>query len=85
MHLRAMLPIAVLAAGSARVQAVELNTISKVEVRDAGGEVMVTIKGSKPPNFTTFSMMDPPRFVIDISESAFRNVPQDITGVSPLI
>ena len=79
MRLRTLLPAAVLlAATAARSQAATLNVISKVEVEDAGANVVVSIRGSKPPNFTTFSMMDPPRFVIDLSESTFQNVPEDI-------
>ena len=79
MRLRTLLPAAaLLAATAARGQAANLNVISKVEVEDAGANVVVSIRGSKPPNFTTFSMMDPPRFVIDLSESTFQNVPEDI-------
>ncbi|HET6922592.1 MAG TPA: AMIN domain-containing protein [Anaeromyxobacteraceae bacterium] len=86
MRLRTILSAAGLAAASAAgAQTVELNVISKVQVQDAGNEVVVSIKGSKPPNFTTFSMMDPPRFVIDVSESTFKNVPEDITGGGGLI
>jgi hypothetical protein len=86
MRLRTILSAAALAAASAAgAQTVELNVISKVQVQDAGNEVVVSIKGSKPPNFTTFSMMDPPRFVIDVSESTFQNVPEDITGGGGLI
>ncbi len=86
MRLRTILSAAALAAASAAgAQTVELNVISKVQVQDAGNEVVVSITGSKPPNFTTFSMMDPPRFVIDVSESTFRNVPEDITGGGGLI
>ncbi|MBI5070309.1 MAG: AMIN domain-containing protein [Deltaproteobacteria bacterium] len=59
-------------------RAVDLNTITAVEVRSEGGSVLVTIQGSRPPNFTTFSMMDPPRFVIDLSESQFKGVPEDL-------
>ncbi|HET9598389.1 MAG TPA: AMIN domain-containing protein, partial [Anaeromyxobacteraceae bacterium] len=55
-----------------------LNLVTKVEVKDQGGAVAVTIQGSRPPSFTTFSMVDPPRFVIDISEAAFKGVPEDL-------
>ena len=86
MRLRTILSaVAVAAASAAGAQTVELNVISRVQVEDAGNEVLVSIKGSKPPNFTTFSMMDPPRFVIDISESTFRKVPEDVTGGGALI
>ncbi|QSQ16509.1 AMIN domain-containing protein [Myxococcus landrumensis] len=50
-----------------------LNTITSVQVN--GGTV--TITGSKKANFTTFTMTDPPRLVIDISEAVFSNVPEE--------
>jgi len=59
-------------------QAQDLNVITGVEVKDEGNLVVVTVKGSKPPNFTTFSMADPARFVIDLSESKFQGVPEDL-------
>jgi colicin import membrane protein len=52
-----------------------LNTITGVTVR--GGTVEIT--GTKKPNFTTFTMTDPPRLVIDISEAVFSGVKEDIT------
>ena len=51
-----------------------LNTITSVQVN--GGTV--TISGSKKPNFTTFTMTDPPRLVIDISEAVFSGVPEEM-------
>ncbi|MCP3101764.1 AMIN domain-containing protein [Myxococcus sp. K15C18031901] len=51
-----------------------LNTITNVQVN--GGTV--TISGSKKPNFTTFTMTDPPRLVIDISEAVFSGVPEEL-------
>jgi hypothetical protein len=63
-------------AGAAQAQ--DLNVITGVEVKDDGGSVLVTVKGSKPPNFTTFSMADPARFVIDLSEAKFQGVPEDM-------
>ncbi len=79
MRLRTFVSAAALAvASAAQGQPQGLNVVSKVEVRDAGSSVVISIHGSKPPNFTTFSMMDPPRFVIDFSESRFRDVPEDM-------
>ena len=63
-------------AGAAQAQ--DLNVISSVEVKDEGNTVLVTVKGSKPPNFTTFSMADPARFVIDLAEARFQGVPEDL-------
>ncbi len=63
-------------AGAAQAQ--DLNVITAVEVKDEGNSVLVTVRGSKPPNFTTFSMSDPARFVIDLSEAKFQGVPEDL-------
>lgn len=52
----------------------EVNVISKVEVRGTA----VEIAGNRKPNFTTFSMTDPPRLVVDISEAVFSHVPEEI-------
>jgi hypothetical protein len=51
----------------------DLNTITSVSVK--GG--VVEIVGTKKPNFTTFTMTDPPRLVIDISEAVFSGVKED--------
>lgn len=52
---------------------VDLNTITKVDVKGSTVEIV----GSKKPNFTTFTMTDPPRLVIDISEAVFSGVPDE--------
>jgi colicin import membrane protein len=52
---------------------VELNTITSVKVNGS----TVEITGSKKPNFTTFTMTDPPRLVIDISEAILKDVPEE--------
>src|SRR5512132_2639645 len=64
----------VLVPALALAQGVELNTISKVHVNGSN----VEISGTKKPNFTTFTMTDPPRLVIDISEAVFSGVPEEI-------
>src|SRR3990172_2805972 len=64
--------------GTAHAETAGLNLVSKVEVKDGGGTIVLAIEGSRPPNFTTFSMVDPPRFVIDLAESAFKDVLEDI-------
>ena len=76
MRSRHLLVLCCLLASAARAQ--DLNVISGVEVKDEGTTIVVAVKGSKPPNFTTFSMADPPRFVIDLSESRFQGVPEDV-------
>ncbi|RJS26926.1 AMIN domain-containing protein [Corallococcus sp. H22C18031201] len=53
--------------------AADLNNITNVRVN--GGTV--EISGSKKPNFTTFTMTDPPRLVIDIAEATFSGVPEE--------
>jgi colicin import membrane protein len=52
----------------------DVNVISKVEVRGTA----VEIAGNRKPNFTTFTMTDPPRLVVDISEAVFSHVPEEI-------
>lgn len=51
-----------------------LNAITRVTV--SGG--VVQIAGSQKPNFTTFTMTDPPRLVIDISGAVLSGVPEEI-------
>ena len=53
---------------------VQLNTITRVEVK--GGSIEIV--GDRKPNFTTFTMTDPPRLVIDISEAVFSGVPDEM-------
>jgi colicin import membrane protein len=60
--------------------AADPNLITGVEVKDVGAEVVLSVKCSKRPSFTTFSMADPPRFVIDFSESKFQGVPAELPG-----
>ncbi len=69
-----------LLAAAAPAWAAELNAITSVEVKDAGNEVVISVKGSRKTAFTTFSMADPPRFVIDFSESKFQGVPEEAPG-----
>jgi colicin import membrane protein len=78
MSRRHLLALVLLVAGVARAQGAALNVITEVSVRDEGRSVVLAVRGSKPPNFTTFSMADPPRFVIDFSESRFQGVPGDL-------
>ncbi|MBN1210054.1 MAG: AMIN domain-containing protein [Myxococcaceae bacterium] len=60
---------------------VELNTITSVKVNGS----TVEISGSKKPNFTTFTMTDPPRLVIDISEAVLKGVPEEMRVGNGLI
>ena len=78
MRISALLLAPLLAVGVARAGGPDLNVVSKVEVQNKGGAIVIAIEGSRPPSFTTFSMMDPPRFVVDISGSAFKGVPEDV-------
>jgi len=68
----------VLFALAADARAADLNLITSVEVKDDGGAVVLSVKSTKQPSFTTFSMADPPRFVIDFSESRFQGVPEEL-------
>jgi len=63
-----------LASQSSAVRAAEVNVVSKVEVRGRAVEILA----SRKPNFTTFTMTDPPRLVVDISEAVFAQVPEEM-------
>jgi colicin import membrane protein len=77
MRPRHLLALVLAFAGSARA-AGSLNVVTAVEVKDEGTAVVLHVTGSRAPNFTTFSMADPPRFVIDLSEARFQGVPEDM-------
>jgi colicin import membrane protein len=80
MRMFALVSVA-LVLGPASTFAADPNVVTSVEVTERGGSVDVTIRGSKPPSFTTFSLVDPPRFVIDISEAVFDGVKRKVGGV----
>ncbi|HYR56358.1 MAG TPA: AMIN domain-containing protein [Myxococcaceae bacterium] len=54
----------------------DLNTITSVEIH--GGRIEII--GTKQPSFTSFTMTDPARLVIDIAEAVFSGVPDQIPG-----
>ena len=66
--------VALLAPCLAGAQQVQLNVISAVNVR--GGTLEIV--GNRKPHFTTFTMSDPTRLVIDISDGVFSGVPPEI-------
>ncbi len=57
-------------------QSKDLNTITSVEIH--GGRIEII--GTKQPSFTSFTMTDPARLVIDIAEAVFSGVPDQIAG-----
>ena len=63
----------VCAASTSGQERVELNAISKVEVKDGA----VEIQGSRKPSYTTFTQPSPPRLVIDIFEATVQGVPAE--------
>jgi hypothetical protein len=73
-----LLAVTLWATASGAAGAAASNLISNVEVKDEAGSLRVVIRGSQPASFTTFSMVDPPRFVIDVAGAAFKGVPRDI-------
>jgi hypothetical protein len=83
--MRARLLPLLAAAVAAPAWAAELNIITAVEVKDTGSEVVLSVKGTRKPSFTTFPMADPPRFVIDFSESKFQGVPEETAGAGGVI
>ena len=54
----------------------DANTITKVEIRGSTVEII----GTRKPSFTSFTMTEPARLVIDISEAVFSGVPEQIPG-----
>jgi hypothetical protein len=72
---------AMICAGAGPQEKVQLNTITKVEVRGNSVEII----GDRKPNFTTFSMADPPRLVVDFSEAIFGGVPDELRGNGDLV
>ncbi len=84
MRFRHVLAFALLAtAGTTLGQ--DLNLVTAVDVKDEGAAVVLSVTGSKPPNFTTFSMADPPRFVIDLSEAKFQGIAEDMPQENSVI
>lgn len=57
-----------------------INGITAIEVAEKGGVAEVTIGASKAPSFTTFSLVDPPRFVIDVSEAGLDGARRKVPG-----
>src|SRR5260370_36412995 len=58
-------------------QSKDLNNITSVEIH--GGRIEII--GTKQPSFTSFTMTDPARLVIDIAEAVFSGVPDQIAGL----
>ena len=79
MRMFALVSVA-LVLGPAATFAADPNVVTSVEVTERGSSVDVTVRGSKPPSFTTFSLVDPPRFVIDLSEATFDGVKRKVGG-----
>ena len=65
------LAFAILLLGPASAGAAQANVVSSVDVADQGGASTVSIRVSGPPSFTTFTLVDPPRFVVDVSDATF--------------
>lgn len=75
---RTLAALLLAAALAPAARAADLNVITSVDVKDEGSSVVLSVKGTKKPSFTTFSMAEPPRFVIDFSESRFDGVPETL-------
>ena len=72
---------AALILGPAAAFAADLNVVTAIDVAESGGAAEVVVRGSKPPSFTTFSLVDPPRFVVDLAESGLQGVKRKVSGV----
>jgi len=71
-----LLGISVLAYAAWAQDKGDANTITKVEIRGSTVEII----GTRKPSFTSFTMTEPARLVIDISEAVFSGVPEQIPG-----
>ncbi|MFL5273527.1 MAG: AMIN domain-containing protein, partial [Anaeromyxobacteraceae bacterium] len=78
MRFSAFLLTSLLVAGRAAALPQDLNQITKIDVQESAGAVVITIAGSRPPSFTTFPLEDPPRFVVDFNDATLVKVPDDI-------
>jgi colicin import membrane protein len=78
MRLRHLAAVVLAVLSAPAVRAADLNVITSVDVKDEGATLVLSVRGSKKPSFTTFSMAEPPRFVIDFSESRFEGVPETL-------
>ncbi len=54
---------------AAGATAAELNTLTRVEVKQTPKGAQVVVAGSKAPTFTVFRMSDPDRLVVDVSSA----------------
>jgi colicin import membrane protein len=63
---------ALVATLAASASAADPNVISRLELRQDGAAVVLTIEGSRPPSFTTFATERPARFVIDVAGGELR-------------
>ncbi len=56
------------------------NVVTAVQVTGSAGAAEVTIRGSQPPSFTSFALVDPPRFVVDVAGGDFQGVSPSLAG-----
>ena len=50
---------------AAPVRAAETNAIRAIDVAEREGAVELSIRGSRPPSYSTFKLQDPARLVVD--------------------
>ncbi len=61
------------------------NQIRNIRVNERGNKTVVTVSGSKRPNFTAFKLSSPRRLVIDVADSQVRGAPSVIDSSTNLI
>jgi colicin import membrane protein len=79
MRMFALLSAALILAPAATPAATP-NVVTGIGIAERGASTEVTVRASNPPSFTTFSLVDPPRFVIDLSEATFEGVTRRTAG-----
>lgn len=86
MNPRGTLMIAALLAASVATSATaaELNTLSRLELKETPNGVQVVVVGSKAPTFTVFRMADPDRLVVDVSSADVAAIRGHHEGKGPV-
>jgi type IV pilus assembly protein PilQ len=61
------------------------NRITAVNVSTQDARTIVTVKGSRRPDFNVYLLAAPPRLVVDVAASQFQGVPARLAAQSPLV
>jgi type IV pilus assembly protein PilQ len=64
---------------------VDVNAVRSVRIEPGSGRASVVIAGSRPPTFTVFKLMDPPRLVIDLAGADISAAAAPADGSGPVL